>query len=141
MTLLTYLKIFEDKWVLWHGNFLVKSDLDFRYNSQRWTQPSKKDDNHWGSNPFFHQKRCIEVLKELVQHAFVIGMIFFGALDYGITGYGVSRPGIQIFSNSDFCKLLRLPISSILKNQKFPLGELIFMQKPFLFGIPGLETP
>ena len=31
----------------------------------------------------------------------------------------------------DFCKLLRLPASPILKIQKFPLGMLILMQKPF----------
>ena len=35
------------------------------------------------------------------------------------------------FKSSDFCKLLRLPASPILKIQKFPLGMLIFMQNPF----------
>ena len=35
------------------------------------------------------------------------------------------------FKNSDFCKLLRLPISPILKIQSFPSGMLIFIQKSF----------
>ena len=51
------------------------------------------------------------------------------------------KNGIIKFKNSDFCKLLRLPISPILKIQYFPLGKLIFMKKPFLFCIPGPETP
>ena len=45
------------------------------------------------------------------------------------------------FKNSDFCKLLRLPISPILKIQKFPLGILILSQKSFYFPIPRLKTP
>ena len=40
------------------------------------------------------------------------------------------------FKNSDFCKLLRLPISPILKNQWFHLGMLIFFAKIFLILYP-----
>ena len=36
------------------------------------------------------------------------------------------------FKNSDLCKLLRLPVSPILKVQKFPFGMLILRQKIFL---------
>ena len=38
---------------------------------------------------------------------------------------------IFYFKNCDFCNLLRLPASPILKIQKFPVGMLILMQKPF----------
>ena len=34
-------------------------------------------------------------------------------------------------ANSEFYKLLRLPVSPILKIQKFPLGMLILSQKSF----------
>ena len=41
------------------------------------------------------------------------------------------------FKNYDFCKLLRLAVSPILKIQKFPLGMLIVRTKIFLI----LHTP
>ena len=43
------------------------------------------------------------------------------------------------FKTSDFCKLLRLPVSPILKIQSFPLGMLILMQKIFLILYPPFE--
>ena len=44
------------------------------------------------------------------------------------------------FKNSDFCKLLRLPVSSILKIQKNPLGMLILRQKSFLISYPPFKN-
>ena len=40
-----------------------------------------------------------------------------------------------------FCKLLRLPASPILKNQKFPLGMLILRKKIFLILYTPFENP
>ena len=58
---------------------------------------------------------------------------------YGITGYGVSRPGIQNdqLKNSDFCKLLRLSVSE--SNSKNFFG-LILMQKSFEFCTPQFKN-
>ena len=44
------------------------------------------------------------------------------------------------FKSSDFCKLLTLPISPILKIQYFPLGTLIFRHNCFYFCTPLHEN-
>ena len=51
--------------------------------------------------------------------------------------------GVKIinFKNSDFCKLMRLPISPKFKIQKFPFGMLILRQKSYKFCTPRLKTP
>ena len=47
----------------------------------------------------------------------------------------------QLFKDSDFFKVLRLPVSPILKIKKISLGMLILRQKSFQFYIPRLKTP
>ena len=44
------------------------------------------------------------------------------------------------FKSSDFCKLLRLPASPILKIQKFSFGYVDFYAKSFLILYPSLEN-